>query len=78
MSHVLTIRLRDDEIATLDKLRDSNLLGHLNRTEYIRYLIISEHQRRQNKGRARPGQYSSELRNGRQPQNRNTVSANPA
>lgn len=60
LSQVLTIRLRHDELAVLDKLRSG-----YNRTEYIRYLILSEEQRRHGQGRARCAQYMSDMRNGR-------------
>lgn len=56
----LCIRLTHNELKTLDKLK-----GNHNRTEYIRYLIISEEQRRHGEGRARPAQYMSDMRNGR-------------
>lgn len=65
LSQIVTVRLRFDELAILDKLRQN-----YNRTEYIRYLIISEKQRRHGGGRARCAQYMSDMRNGR---NRNEV-----
>lgn len=73
-SKVITVRLRSAEIEVLDELRNSETVGHLNRTEYIRYLLISEHKRRLDGHRATPWQYSSELRNGRPKEKCNTVS----
>jgi uncharacterized protein involved in high-affinity Fe2+ transport len=67
-SKTLTVRLRPEELAILDKLRNG-----YNRGEYLRYLVISEHQRRHGQGRARPNQFMSDMRNGRPTENCNTL-----
>ena len=55
----------------LDKLRRG-----YNRTEYIRYLIMSEHNRRTTGKRPHEGQYCSDMRSGRPIKNRNTETNN--
>jgi hypothetical protein len=59
------VRLRDTEFRILDLLRASERLGHLSRSEYVRWLILREHHRRSNLPPPRPVEYQSELRCGR-------------
>lgn len=64
-STTVPIRLNERELAMLDAMRNSPTLGHLNRSEWIRRMIVAEHNRRLGKTAPGPSQYQSELRNGR-------------
>lgn len=64
-STVITLRLRFDELAILDALRDSAGLGHMGRTEYVRRMILVEHHRRKGLPTPSVASYDSTARNGR-------------
>lgn len=59
-SVVLQVRLRPEELAMLDKMRSG-----YNRSEYFRYLMVSEYERRQGNGRPREARFCSDMRLGR-------------
>lgn len=64
-STVISLRLRFDELAILDAMRDSQGLGHMGRTEYIRRMILVEHHRRKGLPTPAVASYDSTARNGR-------------
>lgn len=59
-STVIQIRLRPDELACLDKLRSG-----YNRSEYLRYLLVAEHDRRSSGRRPNMNRFMSDMRHGR-------------
>lgn len=64
ISQVITIRLRKDELAALDKVRVSELKGEMTRTEYIRFLILAAAAKNAGRPVPKPKDYQREFRTG--------------
>jgi len=64
-STVISLRLRFDELTILDAMRDSAGLGHMSRTEFVRRMILVEHNRRKGLPTPSVASYDSTARNGR-------------
>lgn len=62
---IITMRLNEDEIAILDKCRNSAKLGEMSRSEFIRLLLHREDSRRKRSGPPKPSEYLGEWRSGR-------------
>jgi len=64
-SKPVMVRMNEAELAALDTLRNSETLGEMNRSEYIRRMILTEIRRRQHKGPAPESSFATEHRTGR-------------
>jgi len=64
-STLIALRLRDTELKALDDLRQSESLGDMNRSEYIRRMILTEARRRKHQGPTPENHYATEHRTGR-------------
>lgn len=63
-AQVITLRLRPNELAALDEIRNSEYRGELTRTEMIRFLILACHAKNKHQPVPKGWQYSSDARRG--------------
>lgn len=65
-STIITLRLTEEEIGMLDRIRQSSVIGEQNRSECIRRLIQVEYSRRTTgSSKVAASEYRTESRNGR-------------
>lgn len=74
-SRTITIRLREDELAALDKLCQSPVTGDVTRTEKIRQLILLATAKNAHESAPPAAAWQREFRNGRPSKNLNTMTA---